>query len=81
MELLLLKKSNGEKILLRKNATYSKLTYIYKDLLIRLNVDKKALLRIKKMSKCKTTRIIMPLDIVYNAADKEIGYIYKKQKQ
>jgi len=81
MELLLLKKSNGEKILLRKNATYSKLTYIYKDLLIRLNVDKKTLLRIKKMSKCKTTRIIMPLDVVYNAADKEIGYIYKKQKQ
>ena len=23
----------------------------------------------------------MPLDVVYNAADKEIGYIYKKQKQ
>ena len=64
MELLLLKKSNGEKILLRKNATYSKLTYIYKDLLIRLNVDKKTLLRIKKMSKCKTTRIIMPLERV-----------------
>jgi len=81
MELLLLKKSNGEKILLRKNATYSKLTYIYKDLLIRCYIYKKQKqnLPIKRIENISPSRFLSEMAIIEEDIEKiSINHIFLK---